>query len=333
MGGKSGGSDREARLAREAEEARQKRIAEGTSNINAMFDYGGKGDLLSADAVFDPKAAYYLEDGTLWRPAVAETKDKRQQITDGLTSGFQNGGVSAPGAVNGSPKGAKIREAMGLPAASTKGGGASTPTQPQPGSTKGGGSAVASPEDQFKEMMASGKLYGGNGGFNSSYYDGIAQSYLDYANPQLADQHGEANRQMQYDLARTGKLDSSTRATKGADLQQAYDLGQQQIADKALGQKNQAKGAVEDARASLISQLNATGDATGATNAAINRIGALSQPAGGYDVLSGLFSDFTGALGGRYAQERAYAASGGASVNGYQPVTAGARPGAVKVTG
>lgn len=332
MGGKSGGADKEAKLARQAEEARQKRISEGTANINAMFDYGGKGDVLGADAVFDPKAAYYLEDGTLWRPAAAETKDKRQQVMDGLTSGFQNGGVPAQGAVNGSPNGAKIREAMGLPAGSTKGGGAATPTQPQPGSTKGGGS-VASPEDQFKEMMASGKLYGGNGGFNSSYYDGIAQSYLDYANPQLTDQHNDANRQMQFDLARTGKLDSSSRATKGADLQQAYDLGQQQIADKALGQKNQAKGAVEDARASLISQLNATGDATGATNAAINRISALSQPAGGYDMLTGLFSDFTGSLGGRYAQERAYAASGGASANGYQPVASGARPGAVKVSG
>lgn len=196
----------------------------------------------------------------------------------------------------------------------------------------GGRQDVKSPEEQFREALAGGKLYGGSGGFNSDFYDGIARNYLEYANPQLEKQHSEANKQLTFDLARTGKLDSSTRATKGADLQETYNLNQQQIADKALDLKNSTKNAVEDARSALISQVNATGDATGATNAALSRAAALSAPAGNYDTLSNLFADFTGSLGNRYAQERAYAASGGASAKGYTPVFA-PRSGAVKVSG
>lgn len=168
--------------------------------------------------------------------------------------------------------------------------------------------------------------------FDDSYYSGLADSYMDYANPQLVDQHTDANKQLIFDLARGGNLDSSTRATKAADLQEIYDRGQQQIADKALGMQNDARNSVEDARAALISQVNATGDATGATNAARNRAAALSQPAGAYDTLTNMFADFTGALGQRYAQERAYAASNGQSA-GYTPVTYGSRTGSVKVSG
>lgn len=171
-----------------------------------------------------------------------------------------------------------------------------------------------------------------DGQFNNDYFSGISNSYLGYANPQLAEQHGTANSQLIYDLARGGNLDSSTRATKAAELQQLYDLGQQQIADKALSLQNDARGSVEDARAALIAQVNATGDATGATSAARNRAAALSQPAGSYDTLSNMFADFTGALGQRYAQERAYAASGGQSA-GYTPATYGSRSGSVRVSG
>lgn len=291
MGGKSGSkaAAREAAAARQAEEKRQAAIKSGTANINAIFDHGQRGGLLSADTAFDPNGTYFNEDGSRWTPQVAKTP---QELMSNPSS---FGDVL-----------------MGLFGASHN--------------------TVKSPEEQFREALASGKLYGGSGGFNNDFYDGIARNYLEHANPQLEKQHAEANKQLTFDLARTGKLDSSTRATKGADLQEAYNLNQQQIADKALGIKNSTKNAVEDARSALISQVNATGDATGATNAALSRAAALSAPAGNYDTLSNLFADFTGSLGNRYAQERAYTASGGAGAKGYTPVFA-TRTGAVKVSG
>ena len=170
-----------------------------------------------------------------------------------------------------------------------------------------------------------------NSQFTDDFYGGIADSYMDFATPQLTDQHQEAGRQLTYDLARGGKLDSSTRATQGGELQELYSLGKQQLADQALEQKNASKNAVEDARAALISQVNATGDATGATNAARARVSALSQPAGNFSPIPDMFAGFTSTLGQRYAQERAFQASGGAS-RGYNPVSYGAPSGAVRVT-
>lgn len=169
--------------------------------------------------------------------------------------------------------------------------------------------------------------------FGDSYFSGIGDAYMDFANPQLTQQHQDANKQLVFDLARGGNLDSSTRATKGARLQETYDLGQQQLADQALAETNNSRNAVEDARAALISQVNATGDATGATNAARARAAALSRPAGSFSTLGDMFSQFTGTLGQRYAQERAYAASGGASQAGYTPIAYGPRSGSVRVTG
>ena len=168
--------------------------------------------------------------------------------------------------------------------------------------------------------------------FNNQFYDGIANSYSDFARPQFDEQRRDANGQLIYDLARSGKLDSSTRATKGAELQETYDLGLQEIADRARGMSNDSRSAVEDARSALIAQVNATGDATGATNAAVRRAAALSQPAGEYSALADMFGGFTDTLGRRYAAERAFAASGGMSA-GYKPVSHGARGNAVRVTG
>ncbi|ODT60955.1 MULTISPECIES: hypothetical protein [Paracoccus] len=167
--------------------------------------------------------------------------------------------------------------------------------------------------------------------FTPEFFSGIADSYQNFASPQLQDQHQDANKQLTFDLARGGKLDSSTRATQGGELQKIYSLGQQQIADQALAQQNAARNSVEDARSGLISQVNATGDATGATNAARARAEALSRPAGDFSPIGDMFQGFTGQLGQRYAAERAYAASGGAS-RGYTPVSYGAPSGAVRVT-
>lgn len=330
MGGKSAAkaAQKEAEQARQDEEARQARITEGTASINSIFDNGGKGDLLTTGATYDPSAVYYNADGTVWSPTSGSTTTAAATTAASTTPTTSTSGTLSKNIRNdgssGVRNGGAISNAHITNATSGSGNTATGGT-----TTTTAGKTAA---QQFADALASGSIYGSSGGFNDAYYDGIAQSYLDYANPQLVDQHNSANQQLQYDLARGGKLDSSTRATKAADLQEAYDLGQQQIADKAQSYKNDAKNSVEDARASLINQLNTTGDATGATNAAINRMSALSEPAGNYDTLSNLFADFTSTLSSKYAQEQAYAASNGQS-SGYTPVSYGASSNAVKVTG
>jgi len=164
----------------------------------------------------------------------------------------------------------------------------------------------------FGKAAKAGQLFSGvtpETGFNDDFFNGLKQSYLDYADPQLEDQYNDANKQLTFSLARSGNLDSSARAEKEADLGKLYDTQKRAVADKALGYETSSRNAVEDARANLLSTLNATGDQQGAVNSALARASALSQPPA-YDPLGQLFVDFTNGLGVQAAQERSYAAGG-----------------------
>lgn len=143
-----------------------------------------------------------------------------------------------------------------------------------------------------------------DGQFNDQFFDARKQAYMDYATPQLQDQYADTQKELTYALARGGNLNSSVRGEKVADLEKKFTLAQQDISDKALAQANATRSQVEGARSDLVSMLNATGDAEGTANSAINRATALSQPEA-FSPLSSLFSDFTAGLGTQAALERA----------------------------
>ena len=185
------------------------------------------------------------------------------------------------------------------------------------GGGKGGGQAKAARADEAarQERIRQGTERIGtifDSNFNDQFFDKRKQAYLDYAKPQLEDQFGNAQKELTFALARGGNLNSSVRGEKAADLQKRFDLGQQEVADKALASSTEARSQVEGARGDLVAMLNATGDAEGAANSAIARSTALSQPAA-FSPLSNMFADFTSALGTQSALERANAYSGGAS--------------------
>jgi hypothetical protein len=208
MGGKGGGNNNAAAMARADEQARQDKIRNGTSRINAIFD----------------------------------------------------GGV------------------------------------PPPMANGPGGEMIAAPANPMA-------------GFNDRFYKNRRDSFTAYAKPQLDEQYGDANKQLTYALARSGLLDSSVRAEKGAELQKKYDLNNQQIADQALSYENDARNNVEKSRSDLITMLNATGDADGAANSALARSTALSAPQA-FSPLTNLFSDFTSGLALQGQYERANALGG-----------------------
>lgn len=327
MGGGKGGSGKEAAQARADEEARQKRIREGTARVNSIFSGSTTGaGKLGAGAAYDPTKTYYLADGTAWKPSGGATGVTR-------SGGAQTGGLFAGG---GGPPPQAQQPGMfgnGLPIMGDQRPGMFGAAPGLPGSPYGGGQmvdgnyygvrppaatggAAVDPAAEFAQMLAGGKLYGAtqkNGGFDDNFFSGRRQAYMDYASPQLADQYSEAQRQLTFALARNGTLDSSVRGAKVGELQKQFDLQKQQVADQAVASETTARNAVEDARANLIATLNATGDAEGAANSALARASALSQPAA-YSPLSNLFADFTAGLGARTAQERAdYYGGGGAS--------------------
>lgn len=182
------------------------------------------------------------------------------------------------------------------------------------GGKGGGGEAAAARQDEYarQEQVRGGTARVNDifGQFDDNFFKGRRDAFTAYANPQLEQQYGDAQKELTYALARGGNLNSSVRGQQAGELQQKFDLNKQSIADQALASEGAARNAVEDSRANLIATLNATGDATGVANQALARSSALSQPAA-YSPLSNLFSDFTGTLGTQAALERANYYSGG----------------------
>lgn len=167
--------------------------------------------------------------------------------------------------------------------------------------------------------------------FNDDFFTGRRNAYLNYAGPQVDDQYGDATKKLTFSLARSGLLDSSVRGQKVGELQKTYDLTRQQVGDQALASEGDARNSIEDARANLISTLNATGDTQGAVNSAMTRASVLSKPAA-YSPLTNLFADFTSTLGTQAALERANAYSGGQTGVRYNTGLFAPNSGAVKVT-
>ncbi|MVS97889.1 hypothetical protein [Devosia marina] len=163
--------------------------------------------------------------------------------------------------------------------------------------------------------------------FDDAFYDKQAQSYLDFANPQLDDQFKNAAKQLTYSLDRRGALDSTSRSSLEADLGKRKALLSTEIKDKANQFKTDAMAGVEGARSDLINTLNATGDVDATVNSANARAKVLSQPVA-YSPIAQAFSDFTTALGQQAAAEKAFAYGAGP-----RPAVStglfGSRPGAV----
>lgn len=167
------------------------------------------------------------------------------------------------------------------------------------------------------------------GQFDDAFYTKQRQNFLDFSLPQLEDQYGKAQRSLTFALARDGNLDSSARGYQFGELQKQYDTNRTALADQGQTYANQARSNVEDARANLITTLNATGDATGAANSAIARSAALAQPQG-YSAIGDLFGAFTSGLATQAQLER-NAALTGANPR-YNTGLFGASSGSVKVS-
>jgi hypothetical protein len=163
-----------------------------------------------------------------------------------------------------------------------------------------GGAGAARAEEQARQQRIREGTSSINSTFDSQFGDEFfgkrQQAYLDYASPQLNTQYDDAKKQLLFSLDRSGMTNSSVRAAKEAELQQLYDTNRRSVADQALTYNTQARNNIEGARADLINTLNATGDAQGATQSAISRATALSQP-DAYSPLGQMFLAFTGGLG------------------------------------
>lgn len=182
---------------------------------------------------------------------------------------------------------------------------------------KGGSADAAIAAQQQAEAARQKQITEGTASINSKfdsqftpdYFDKLKQNYLDFAQPQLDKQYADTQKKLTFNLARNGNMDSSAAGTQFADLLSQYQANSQKLANDALSQANTAKNAVENSRASLISQLNTTGDQTAAANSAATQAQLLAQPAA-YSPLGDMFSATTSALATQAQLEKQAALTG-----------------------
>lgn len=133
--------------------------------------------------------------------------------------------------------------------------------------------------------------------FDPAYYDQYQQQYLDYHNPQVDEQYGDARQKLIYDLARRRMRDSTPGMTRFQDLVDAYNDRRRGIASDSLGAVNKVRQGVEQNRSDLYELNAAAADPSLASISALGRAGSLQTPPT-YSPLGDLFSGFLSGAGG-----------------------------------
>jgi hypothetical protein len=137
--------------------------------------------------------------------------------------------------------------------------------------------------------------------FGDEFYKKRYDAYMNYYTPQLADQFGDAQKNLTFALANAGTLNSTVAADKQAELQKAYDAQRASIVSQAEADRSQAQTDTQSRKSALISQLNTTADADAAANSALAQSKIVASSAPQYDTLGNVFAGLAEGVGGYYA--------------------------------
>ena len=112
--------------------------------------------------------------------------------------------------------------------------------------------------------------------FDNNYYEGIADSFRNYANPQIEQSQSSSEFGLKSALANRGKLGSSTAARQTADLVSTYGGIYRDSELKAQDYANQQRGSVNSAKQAAISQMYASESADAGLQAASGSVRSLA---------------------------------------------------------
>ena len=114
--------------------------------------------------------------------------------------------------------------------------------------------------------------------FNDEYFNTRQTAYVNNAMPQLNSSFDQAQKDLVYALSRSGLLQSSEAANRQRLLNEERAKYEREIQNGAASFANQGRTGLEQTRAQLLSQLNATEDPTSAATAAANQAQLLQAP-------------------------------------------------------
>ncbi|UUJ74518.1 hypothetical protein [Microcystis phage Mae-Yong1326-1] len=134
-------------------------------------------------------------------------------------------------------------------------------------------------------------------GFDDNFFAGRRQAVLDYYEPELTKQFNDARRQMEFALARAGLTKSSEAGRQMGNLNDRFQVASADVARRAEDAVSRLRADVDNQRAGVISQLEATADPSGAANAALSRSKVLQGARIGFDPLGDIFAGAAGTIG------------------------------------
>lgn len=133
--------------------------------------------------------------------------------------------------------------------------------------------------------------------FDDDFYNQRGQTYMDYYQPQLDEQYEDALARLTFSLARAGTTNSSIAGDALADLQTQRDRELTSLNSSRDSDVANMRARVQDERSNLLAQLNATGDAEAAANAATTRATQLYSETPALVPLDGLFAGVGNTIG------------------------------------
>ena len=125
---------------------------------------------------------------------------------------------------------------------------------------------------------------------------------MNYQAPQLKDQYKEGLKELQYALARGGRLNSSTEVDRKAQAAQDLQFQRQEMAGRAMQAAKDSETGVLEAKDKMIKLNLANADPDLAASLSIARSRALNKPPK-YDQLLDVFGNITEGLASRQELE------------------------------
>lgn len=144
-------------------------------------------------------------------------------------------------------------------------------------------------------MIKAGKLFlnkGSGGGFGPDFYAQRAKAYQDFAMPQFGKEYRHTRDNLTFQMARQGLLGSGAAIERGENLEEEKMRRQQDIANTGLNEANQLRQSVEQNRAQLVAQLQASGDPTSASQLAMRAADSYRAPSA-FAPIGNMFSDWS----------------------------------------
>jgi len=116
------------------------------------------------------------------------------------------------------------------------------------------------------------------GGYGPGFYKAREQAYLNFALPELSRQYQETRKNLVFNLANRGLLQSNVGGTLASSLDYETNRQKQAVADTAIAESNKLREQMEQARSSSISLALAGLEPSQAYSSALETASRASSP-------------------------------------------------------